>query len=65
MDCVVRDLANGGARVKIPNTADIPEEVAITLDGGRTCRPCHVAWQGLDESGLDFIGHAKLSPPKC
>ena len=64
LDCVVRDLTNGGARVKIPNAVDMPEDVAITLDGGRTCRPCHVAWRGLDEGGLHFIGHAKGSPPK-
>jgi hypothetical protein len=64
LDCVVRDLTNGGARVKIPNAVDIPEDAAITLDGGRTCRPCHVAWRGLDETGLDFYRPAHPSPPK-
>ncbi len=54
LDCVVRDLTNGGARVKIPNAVDLPEEFAITFDGGRTCRPCRVAWRTLDETGLEF-----------
>ena len=54
LDCVVRDLTNSGARVKIPNAVDLPEEVAITFDGGRTCRPCRVAWRTLNETGLQF-----------
>ena len=54
LDCVVRDLTNGGARIKSPNAANLSGEVAITLDGGRTCRPCHVAWRTLNETGLQF-----------
>lgn len=42
-DCVVRDLTNVGARVKIQNVVDLPKEVAISFDGGRTCRRCRVA----------------------
>jgi hypothetical protein len=54
LDCVVRDLTNGGARVKIPNAANLPDGVAITFDAGRTCRPCRVAWRKIDETGLQF-----------
>ncbi len=54
LDCVVRDLTNGGARVKIPNAVNLPEDVAITFDAGRTCRPCRVAWRRVDETGLQF-----------
>ena len=54
LDCVVRDLTNGGARVKIPNAVNLPEEVAITFDAGRTCRPCRVAWRSIGETGLQF-----------
>ena len=43
-----------GARVKISNAANLPEEVAITFDAGRTCRPCRVAWRRIDETGLQF-----------
>jgi hypothetical protein len=54
LDCVVRNLTNDGARVEIPNTVNLPEDVAITFDGGRTCRPCRVAWRTLNETGLEF-----------
>ena len=56
LDCVVRDLTNVGVRVKIPNTVNLPEDVAITFDGGRTCRSCRVAWRTLSETGLQFTG---------
>ena len=54
-DCVVRNLTNSGARVQISNAMDLPEVVAITFDGGRTCRPCRVAWRRLNETGVQFI----------
>jgi hypothetical protein len=54
LDCVVRDLTNAGARVKLPYAVDLPEEVAITFDGGRTCRPCRIAWRALNETGVEF-----------
>ena len=56
LDCVVRDLTSSGARVKIPNAVNLPDDVAITFDGGRTCRPCRVAWRTLHETGLQFTG---------
>ena len=54
LDCVVRDLTNDGARLKAPNVVNLPAEVAITFDGGRTCRAGRVAWQKVEEAGLEF-----------
>jgi len=56
LDCVVSDLTNCGARVKILNAANLPKDVAITFDAGRTCRPCRVVWRSIDETGLQFTG---------
>ena len=53
-DCVVRDLTNGGARLKAPNLTNLPAEVAITFDGGRTFRSGRVAWRKVEEAGLEF-----------
>jgi PilZ domain len=54
LDCVVRDLTSGGARIKIANAIGLPKEFAITFDGGRTCRPCRVAWNTFGEVGVEF-----------
>ena len=59
LDCVVRDLTNGGARVKIPHPLGFPEEVALTFNDGRTSQPCRVAWRTLNESGLEFSPRPK------
>jgi len=55
LDCVVRDLTNSGARVEIASSVDLPEVVAITFDGGRTCRPCRLAWRRLNATGVQFL----------
>ena len=55
LDCTVRDLTNGGARVKIQNAVDLPDVIAITFDGGRTCRPCRVIWRTPSETGVEFL----------
>ncbi len=54
-DCVVRNLTNTGARVEIPSSVDLPDVAAITFDGGRTCRPCRLAWRSLNEAGVQFL----------
>jgi hypothetical protein len=54
-DCIVRDLTNCGARIKIPNAANLPEVADITFDGGHTYRPCRLAWRTLNETGVEFL----------
>jgi len=55
LDCTVRDLTNGGARVKILNAVDLPDVIAITFDSGRTFRPCRVIWRTPNETGVEFL----------
>jgi hypothetical protein len=54
IDCVVRNLTTAGARVQIPNTADLPESLTMTFDGGRTLRACRIVWRKPNETGLEF-----------
>ena len=54
LDCVVRDLTNSGARIRIPNAMELPDTMSVTFDNGRTCRPCRLAWRTLDETGVEF-----------
>jgi hypothetical protein len=55
LDCQVRNLNSSGVRVQIPNTAELPERLTMTFDGGRTLRSCRIVWRNPDESGLEFI----------
>lgn len=55
IDCVVRNVTGGGARIEIPHTTGLPEAVGLTLDGGRTIRRCRLAWRTLTETGVEFL----------
>jgi len=55
IDCVVRNLNNSGARVEVPNSAALPENVHLTFDGGRSLRPCRIVWRKPDSTGLEFV----------
>lgn len=55
LDCLVRDLSTGGARIEIQNATDLPEAVDVTFDGGHTFRPCRLKWRNLKETGVEFF----------
>ena len=55
IDCAVRNVTNGGARVQIANTIDLPDDLGLTFDGGRSFRPCRVVWRSVTETGVEFI----------
>jgi hypothetical protein len=38
-DGQVRDLTSAGARVRLPNTLDLPERLTMSFNGGRTMKP--------------------------
>ena len=55
IDCTVRNVTNSGARVQIANTVDLPGDMGLTFDGGRSFRPCRVVWRSVTETGVEFI----------
>ena len=54
LDCVVRDLTTVGARIKIPNTIDLPQVFEMTFDGGRSIRSCRLVWRTSSRTGVEF-----------
>lgn len=55
MDCIVRNLTDKGALLKVPSTVGIPERFDIKLDTERAYRPCKVVWRRDDSLGIEFI----------
>jgi hypothetical protein len=55
LDCVVRNLTDGGARIEIPNAVTLPETLDVTFDGGHTFRPSRLVWRTLNETGVQFL----------
>jgi len=55
VDCVVLNLTNTGARLEIPNTAGLSENLVLTFDGGRSMRSCRLVWRTVNETGVEFL----------
>ncbi len=63
LDCVVTDISAAGARVEGIQFDDLPENMVLTLDGGRTLRPSRLAWASSTAIGLAFKSTGELR--KC
>jgi hypothetical protein len=54
IDCTVRNLTTTGACLNVASPVGIPPTFDLSLDGGRTLRPCRVAWWKADRVGVAF-----------
>lgn len=63
IDCVIRDLSQTGAKVRLAGTAPVPNEVwLIEVREGLAFR-CRVAWRASPELGLEFSASHDLKDP--
>ena len=59
LDCIMRDLSEGGARLSCAQAWQLPERFSLVLVAERALRDVRVAWRSLNELGVAF-----LSPPR-
>lgn len=52
IECVVRNLASGGACLAVETT--IPDAFALSVSGGGPPRNCRVVWRAGDRMGVAF-----------
>jgi hypothetical protein len=52
--CTLRDLTNLGACLSIAGGERVPDTFELTLDRGRSVRPCRVRWRTADRLGVSF-----------
>jgi two-component system chemotaxis response regulator CheY len=55
VDCLIRDLSEGGARIQVANAQDLPSELVLSFDDGGAPRPCMVRWRQSKALGIEFI----------
>ncbi|KAA5597269.1 PilZ domain-containing protein [Blastochloris sulfoviridis] len=58
MDCVVRDLTPGGARLRLPSTIGVPSMFHLLHERDGSIRRCRLAWRTETEVGVEFIDQA-------
>lgn len=54
MNCVIRNLSDGGAKIEVPTVRGVPETFDLMVPGHRA-QPCRVAWRALKELGVQFV----------
>jgi len=55
-DCIIRDLSDYGARLKLETTMDIPDEFLLYVVHLRQRVKAEVRWRTGDTLGVEFIG---------
>jgi prefoldin subunit 5 len=58
VDCVIRDLSETGARIRVGSFATLPEDFRLVITGRGEALSAHMVWSHGDEIGVD------LSPGK-
>ncbi|MHA1158320.1 MAG: PilZ domain-containing protein [Alphaproteobacteria bacterium] len=53
--CKVRDLSDTGARLALPNTADIPDRFCLEMSDGRGPYEARIAWRSEASIGVAFV----------
>ncbi len=52
MDCVVRNVSEGGALVVFPHTAITPQEFSLTIPHRGETRSARIVWRRHDRAGV-------------
>jgi PilZ domain len=53
-DCVVRDLSDTGARLRVASPIGIPDSFDLRIDRNGACYPSKVVWRSADYIGVIF-----------
>jgi len=54
IDCLVRDLSAGGAKLKVANTAAVPKEFELLLESDNILVKAEVIWRRGEYVGVQF-----------
>jgi hypothetical protein len=54
LDCVIRNLSEGGAKLEFATVRGIPASFDLLVPGHRP-HHCRVAWRALKELGVQFV----------
>ncbi len=54
VDCRIRNLSEGGARVQMERTDAVPDAFELRFDDGKS-HDCVVRWRTATEMGVEFV----------
>lgn len=54
IDCVIRDLSDTGARLRVESVIGIPDNFELSASGEHI-RHCRIRWRKAAELGVEFV----------
>ncbi|MBN8995212.1 MAG: PilZ domain-containing protein [Rhizobiales bacterium] len=60
LSCLVRNLAEGGARLEVESSLGVPNRFLLYFDDGDPSRTCEVRWRTQRAIGVAFAGPSDL-----
>jgi hypothetical protein len=55
LDCVIRNMSEGGAALEVGSPVGVPEEFTLSFKQNGVKRFCRVAWRTPDRIGVQFV----------
>ena len=64
IDCVIREMSDGGARLEFHAMTDLPAEFRLLIVSTNVLVPVARVWQHGHRTGIKFTGPAKPAPAR-
>ncbi len=54
IDCLIRDMSESGAKIRLPGPELLPSQLWLIEMSGGVAHQCHITWRHQQELGLEF-----------
>lgn len=55
LDCIIRNVSDGGCLIKVENAHALPECVRVRIDCGKPARRAEIIWRSTTLAGAMFV----------
>ena len=59
VDCIVRDVSESGARLRVASTISVPQSFLLLIKSENVIVPVQRVWRNAHEVGVKFIGERR------
>ena len=62
--CVLRDVSEGGAKLEVPPTTELPSTFRLLMVSDNLIVPVRLAWRKGGLAGVTFLEEPRRAPPR-
>ena len=60
VDCIIRDVSDAGARLRVASTISVPETFLLLIKSENAIVPVQRVWRNAHEVGVTFVGERRV-----